>query len=420
MDSARWLEAGEPQATLGTGGRRALLLLLGLTLVAVWSEHLAAVFFILSTVGVLLLARAWANRSLARLVAVHELDQDRAFPGESLRLRVVATNDKWLPLTWLRVRSALPAALTPTGSPRRWPGNDRGGYLQGMGSIGWFGQAAWVFEVPCRTRGVYYPGPLEVTTGDPFGFESRRLVLDDRPTVVVYPRIVPLRRLGFVQAGELGPSVGRNRLQEDAHRSAGVRAYQPGDPLRRIHWKATARQRELLVRLLEPSTAPLLQLVLASDSFDFPWTRYREDMLDLAASALGSIGWHALEDGWPVGLVVSGPEPIVLPAAASPRQLNDILEALARATASVGRPLDEVLAEQQRGPRVATYVVAAGRDTPGLARALDRLTAAHTPFVQLFGDEPSRGGSPRAIYKLRHWDDLAATLEGPGEPRHGG
>ena len=36
------------------------------------------------------------------------------------------------------------------------------------------------------------------------------------------------------------------------------------------------------------------------------------------------------------------------------------------------------------------------------------------------GDEPSRGGNPRAIYKLRHWDDLAITLEGPGEPRYGG
>jgi uncharacterized protein (DUF58 family) len=417
MDTAEWLAAGEPEVSLGSGGKRALALLLGLTLVAVWTEHLAAVFFVLSTVAVLFLAQAWADRVLSRLSALHEFDQDRAFPDETLQLRIVATNDKWLPLTWIRVRSALPAALTPAGAPRRWPGNDRGGYLQGLASIGSYGQAAWTFEVPCRTRGVYQAGPLELCAGDPFGFESRRLLLDDRPEVVVYPRIMLLRRLGFVQASEFGPSAGQHRLQEDATRSAGVRNYQPGDPLRRIHWKATARQRELQVRLLEPSTSPRLQLVLATDSFEFPWARYREDMLDLAASALGSIAWRALEDGWPVGLVVNGPEPIVIPAAAAPRQLNDILEGLARASSGASQPLDEVLAEQQRGPRSATYVIASGRDTPGLARSLERLTAARSPFVLLFGDEPSRSGRPRAIYKLRHWDDLAATLEGPGEPR---
>ena len=418
MDTARWLEAGEPHATLGTGGRRGLIAFCLLLLVAVWSEHLAAVFFVLAFLGLVGLARLWANRALSAVEAGHELDQDRAFPGEQLRLRIRATNGKALPLTWLRVRSALPPALTPAGSPRRWPGTDRGGYLQGLAALAWYSTAVWEFEVPCRGRGVYQIGPLELTSGDPFGLETRRQIVPDRTTVLIYPRITSLRRLGFVQAAELGPSAGRRLLHEDTSRTAGVRDYRWGDPLRRIHWKATARQGELQVRVLEPATAPRLQLVLAADTFDFPWVRYREDLLDLATSALGSIAWRALADGWQVGLVVSGPTPVVLPPASTGRQLNDILEALARAEPSAKRPLDALLAEQQHGPRVATYVVASGRDTAALARSLDRLTAAGRPFVLLFGDEPSQGGRPRALYRLRQWDDLASTLEGPGERRY--
>ena len=44
---------------------------------------------------------------------------------------------------------------------------------------------------------------------------------------------------------------------EDPIRIAGARDYRPGDPLKRMHWKATARTGELQVRLVDPSTTAL-------------------------------------------------------------------------------------------------------------------------------------------------------------------
>jgi uncharacterized protein (DUF58 family) len=415
MESARWLESGEPLAALRLGGRRGVLVLLALCLIAAWSGHQAVVFLVLGLLALAGAAHLWADRALSNVECSHQLLEERAFPGESVRVRLIAANNKVLPLAWLRVRSAIPAALTPPESARRWPYLDRGGYLQGLAGLGWYSQAMWEFDLPCKARGVYRVGPLELTAGDPFGFFTRRAVLAAREAVVVYPRVFPLRRLGFPLGSGLGLAQRRRSLQEDPSRAAGVRAYRPGDPLRRVHWKATARHRELQVRMLDPAAAPLLLLVLAADTFDFPWTRYREDLFELAVSALASIAWRALEDGWQVGLLANAPERLQLPPASSPGQLVQVLEQLARATPASRLTVAQLVANQAIGPRTATYVLATGRSTMALMVALERLQAARRPLLLLYGDEPPTTGPAVPAYRLREWDDLATTLEGRPE-----
>ena len=414
MDTARWLVSGEPLTTLRIGGRRGVYLLVALALLAAWTEREAAVFAIAALLALVGAARLWADRALTNVGARHELLDGRAFPGDSVRLRLVAGNAKLLPLAWIRVRSAIPPALTPSEVRRSWPGLDRGGYLQGVAGLPPRGQAVWDFDLPCRARGVHAIGPLELTSGDPFGFFARRSLEDESCEVVVYPRVVPLRHLGFPLSAGFGAVQRRRSLEEDPSRSAGVREYRAGDPLRRIHWKATARQARLQVRLIEPAAAPALLLVLAADSFDFPWTRYREDLFELAVSALASIAWRAIEDGWQVGLLANAEHEIRLLPASAPDQLSQMLEALARATATAGRPLDDLL-DHAAGVRRATLALAIGRATPSVEATLARMQRARQPLVLLFGEEP--GGLTGRVpgYRLRQWDDLATTLEGPGE-----
>lgn len=415
MDTARWLLSGEPLASLGVGGRRGLLLLVGLGLLAAWIERPAAVFAIGAFLTLVGAGRAWASWSLRDLQAHHELLDARAFPGDTARLRLVAENGKLLPLSWVRARSAIPPALTPTGARLSWPGLDRGGYLQGLASLAPRGSAAWEFELPCRARGVHEIGPIELTSGDPFGFFARRTVQAEHCELVVYPRLVPLRRLGFALSAGLGSALQRRALEEDPSRTAGVRDYRPGDPLRRIHWKASARQGTLQVRIREPAAAPALLLALAAESFDFPWTRYREDMFELAASALASVAWRAIDDGWQVGLLASGASEAKLLPAAAPDQAAQIFEALARARPTAGRSIGALLAQHAASARRATVALAIGRAGPDLLQHLAQLQAARQPLVLLYAEEPAGLTAPLRGYRLRQWDDLATTLEGPGE-----
>jgi uncharacterized protein (DUF58 family) len=415
LETGRWLEEGEPTTIFQIGGRRGVTALLGLSLLAGWTGHPFTVFLIVALLATLGIAKLWAQAALRDVGLEQHLPESRAFPDERLRLIVSATNDKLLPLPWLRFRSAIPPALTPVGAPRRWPYVERGGYVQALSALSGRSQVRWEFELHCRRRGAYEIGPVELTSGDPFGFLVRRRVSQKRLSVIVYPRIQPLRQLGFPLSSGFGFALRRRALQEDSSRAAGLRAYQHGDPLRRMHWKATARHAELLVRTFDPAASPRLLLVLGCDTFNFPWTRYREDLFELAVSALASIAWRALEDGWQVGLLINGPRPARLPPASSPRQLDLILEALARAEAAGDAPIDQVFAEQAVASRATTIVIAAGRGTIPLNTALERLRAARGSAILLYGDEPPTAADRLPRYRLRQWDDLAATLEGAGE-----
>ena len=92
-----------------------------------------------------------------------------------------------------------------------------------------------------------------------------------------------------------------------------------------------------------------------------------------------------------------------------------MLEELAYAEPASRLAVAQLLSEADPGGRPATYVLAAGRTTVGLMLALERLEMSRRPAVLLYGDEPPTSGPRLPAYHLRQWDDLAATLEGPGE-----
>jgi uncharacterized protein (DUF58 family) len=100
-------------------------------------------------------------------------------------------------------------------------------------------------------RGRYRLGPLRLRLVDPFGLVLRSVVGADTAALVVVPRVVPL--------GPGGPRGGHGGGASGAHRSVAAhgeddvstRPYRHGDDLRKVHWRATARTGDLMVRLEE-------------------------------------------------------------------------------------------------------------------------------------------------------------------------
>jgi uncharacterized protein (DUF58 family) len=109
-------------------------------------------------------------------------------------------------------------------------------------------------------------GPLELTgfrisTRFPFGLFLKSLACERGQRALVYPAVEPLA---------VPDSLGSPRRGEDAGSAAGVagsvaaglRELAPGDSMRRIHWPASLRRRELLVRTLEPEQRPEVEVRL--------------------------------------------------------------------------------------------------------------------------------------------------------------
>ncbi|MCS5733884.1 DUF58 domain-containing protein [Herbiconiux daphne] len=104
------------------------------------------------------------------------------------------------------------------------------------------------YRLDTRYRGAHQIGPFQVTVTDPFGCAIRRVRFGGTDTVLVTPTVYELARIDLrLSAGDGAEQVSR-RLVGAGEQDVIARKYQPGDSIRRVHWPATAKHGQLMVR----------------------------------------------------------------------------------------------------------------------------------------------------------------------------
>ena len=103
------------------------------------------------------------------------------------------------------------------------------------------------YSLPSAVRGVIALGPLEAELRDPLGLARAATVAADTDEVVVAPRAFAL------DMPQLGQGALGNALLDKARRLGpgefhGLREYADGDEPRSIHWRASARSDQLMVK----------------------------------------------------------------------------------------------------------------------------------------------------------------------------
>ena len=154
-------------------------------------------------------------------------------------------------------------------------------------------------------RGYYPVGPTVLETGDVFGLHRRHRVIGAPVYVMVYPKILPLPQYDFASQRPIGEVRLQNRLFEDPTRTAGVRPHMPGDPLSRVHWRATARTGQLHCRIFEPTTLAGATLLVDFHTAGYP-KRSEPHRSDIVITTAASIGYAVSVLNQPVGLVSNG------------------------------------------------------------------------------------------------------------------
>jgi uncharacterized protein (DUF58 family) len=292
------------------------------------------------------LARLWERWSLVRVSYLREMSHPRAFVGDEVELAIRVANRKPLPLAHLDIRDQIPAGLQVLGHDLRID-NDGRQLLHRSTSMRWYEALTWRYQVRCLARGAYRFGPAQIESGDPFGFYRTTRAETQRTSLVVYPQLLPLEELGLPPRHPLG-ELRAHQLIRDPLRTIGVRDYHPDDPLKDVHWTATARTGTLQTRIYEPTTAREVAIFLDLDSFEHYWEGIDEEQVERLISAAATIAQAGLNDGYAVGLYVNGApaeyEQLVrLPPGRSPAQLEQIMETLARLTPISITPMARLL-----------------------------------------------------------------------------
>jgi len=392
-----------------------LLLLIGL----VFQLDLL-VYAMYALLAVLLVSRFLTREWTEQISATRACNKQMANIGEQVAVVVTVTNNGRFPVPWMIVEDSVPRHAIVQRPPRIKLHRKRRKIIRLKA-----GERVTIpYQVEFLMRGYYQLGPLLVESGDVFGLHRRYRILTEPVYILVYPRVVPLQGYDIASRRPIGEVRMTHRMFEDPTRISGVRPYQTGDALNRVHWRATARTGELHSKTFEPSSIAGATLLL-----DFHRDRYlsRHEPFrsELGITTVASLANAVYQLGQQIGFITNGRDaadrirlqghrhefstrddalqeaaempdsdrlrPVVVETRRGAGQLMRILETLARAELTDGLTFPQLVTETAgRMPRDATVIAVLPHVPPETAVALGMLKRqgfAVTAVVVMFEDE---------------------------------
>ncbi len=333
----------------------------------------SAALLVPAAVILLLVLMGWVSVLIARrtLLVTVSCDTRTARRGEDAQVTVTAGHRCPLPMSPLVLR-----VITAPGEEKReltipWK---RGGASAGL-------------RFTARHVGVSHPGVSVCAVEDLFGmFLAEIPMRQAAASLTVLPNTFDLAPLTFAPCeATLGTAA---TATEDASDPADIRAWQRGDPLKKVHWKLSARKRSLMVRRFEEPTQPealvLLDCTRPDPGLDEAYTR--DAMVETAASIMAAQegsdndvrlplwGRHPSELTLRMGLplvyerlsqvdfsATEGFDRQLLDASRRLRQVGATVVITSRLT---GHMIDPLLTMRRAGPTLRVYLVG---DTPDRA-----------------------------------------------------
>jgi uncharacterized protein (DUF58 family) len=277
-------------------------------------------------------------------------------------------------------------------------------------------------------RGRYAFEEVSAELADPFGLERATIALPAPGALLVYPRLVQLGSL-FSESGSSSHD-GRRLLlrRHTGFEVHGVREYEQGESLRRVHWPSTARRGQLMVKELEDSPRDQVAVVLDADA-----RAVIRDSFEVQVRAAGSLVDAYIRRGRRAVLVVNSRRREVQQVHSAAADWRRALELLAAVEPTGELPLARLLTEED-SPAVRALelvVVTARIEAPLIDQLIERALSRRKVSV-VYVDPASFNGAARkpepallrlqaagvALAVVRAGDDLASRLEGSLEVAH--
>lgn len=363
----------------------AMLLFMGLAAINTQANLLFGVFGLM--IGVLLISFV-ISRWVLRHVTIRRVLPDYAAVGAPMRITYDIDNRK----RWWPTLSVTIAELDAPGAFDRQP------HAYVMHAAAGMRATVAADVVPLR-RGLHRMERYQVATSFPFGFIRRAMLRRQADAVLVHPAqgaVEPTAMNRFLSAESSGMS--QRPREGGADEFYGAREYRPGDPMRMIHWRRSARssatrtptnpQGTLIVKQMTRVSPPRLMLVVDTYAPPLSHSAGRSDEADIAnhaahqqrladvernlataASLLSAAARYGLRVG-----VLTAPgkggeaEWLEIQPERGKRHARDVLTSLAELGPNMQRDSEALL---KRGLALATgdttaVFVTAGRRQPGI------------------------------------------------------
>ncbi len=308
--------------------RLQLLVIAVVLLIAAFSTELDFLFYLVY-LAILVVGGSYilTRLGLADLEAGYAVNQLTGHVGDRLQITYTLRNTSRMPKPWLEIHN-------PTTLPGGLPGRAI--------TLGSRSERSWLVRAPLVRRGHFRVEPLQIRTGDPFGFFEASASVGQGVAVVVYPRIDKLPLWRLPAASVEGSHSAPERTLQTSPLATAVRPYAPGDSFNRIHWRSTARHGEIQVKEFELEQTADAWIFLDLER-SVQGGRGDESTVEMAVRAAASIADKALLENRAVGMTVNAHRQAIVPADRGGRQHLKIMQLLAAVDGDGTTPLAESL-----------------------------------------------------------------------------
>lgn len=278
-------------------------------------------------------------------------------------------------------------------------------------------------------RGTHRLGPASIVVEDVLGMFRLTVTTDDGTRVTGLPVVETVEPLALAASGITRDGAGSSRSAGVGEIGAMARVYAPGDDIRRVHWRASARTGRLMTREEEPAAGHGAVLVLDTsrreDLDPASRTALEDRLVSHCASVLEALGAH----GWEVRVLDASGDEITRAerrrSTLGPSPLGLEADAVARRTAllalaDVGFDDDPAAfaAGRDHAAGDTALAIALGADDgdPFSGLDLDRFAgrAAHRTALAVRCPGDAQGPPPAPeVSRLGTWTLVRGTAEHP-------
>jgi uncharacterized protein (DUF58 family) len=400
-----------------------VVLLLAVAMLAVYQYIRDMVFLRAAAVALIMviIGLIWTLLSLRMIDVLRSTLEYRQQAGKVFNEQFVVRNGSRWPVLWLEIIDESDLGIS-----------------HGSKFITWLkGKTRWSYATHTLLfkRGFYHLGPTRIISGDPFGLFHMEKVVFGGEQIMVLPYFETISNFAISSGYLPGGKALRTRSLEVTPYAISLRDYQPGDPLRRIDWKSSARLDKLMVKEFEQDPETYVWIILdgskesneassgkkmttyeqeVGKSILFPAdrTQYRlpEEPFEYVVSLAATLCDYYIKGGKSIGLISSGQALVKLSPDLGVRQQDKIFEALAIILPEDSMTISELLESQISSiPKGSTLVILSASVDYDLSNELKALKNRNYSPIFVGVNPASFGGE-------KYKDALIEDLSNSGIP----
>jgi uncharacterized protein (DUF58 family) len=311
------------------------LLLAVIILIAIaWNTDITMVYIFFVTAFVMFILSYIYMRLSIPNIEVQRTTQETAFEDEMLNIKMKIRNNLSRGVSFFEVLDYFPAAELGKEKPSSFILN-----IKAKEEIN------FNYSVECHKRGIWKIGPIEVVSQDPLGFFRMKRTLNVISDIIIYPALFRVFAFPPLARGSVSwMGVETAKISGDSHEFFGVREYQRGDAISRIHWPSTAKHNKLIVKQFERNSIQEATIVMDLKEGNNIGAG-KETTLEYSVKIAGSIARFLMDNGAFVQLIGYTKEAIVVPFGKGESHAYKILEYLAGARSEGVYTLSQTLEE---------------------------------------------------------------------------